>query len=178
MPHHFTQELWRDIPGYEDAYQVSNFGHIASLARLVYHKDGRIRKFPGKTIQPLIDKKGYEYVNLYTDGRQRHYAIHRLVLMAWLGEPQPWQEACHNDGNPRNNHKDNLRWDTRKNNHADKKRHGTHRQGESHHNSRLKEFQIRSIRADTRPCKIIAKDFSISFQYVCRIKLRQAWDHI
>lgn len=31
-------EIWKDIPGYVGIYQVSNYGHIKSLSRLIYRK--------------------------------------------------------------------------------------------------------------------------------------------
>ncbi|MGE0993984.1 NUMOD4 domain-containing protein [Bacillus sp. GMa5/2] len=33
------KEIWKDIPGYENIYQVSNFGNVKSLPRRIYRKD-------------------------------------------------------------------------------------------------------------------------------------------
>ena len=35
------QEIWKDIKGYEGFYQVSNFGRIRSVDRIVITQDGR-----------------------------------------------------------------------------------------------------------------------------------------
>ena len=34
-----TDEIWKDIPGYEGKYQASNMGRIKSLARIVTSKN-------------------------------------------------------------------------------------------------------------------------------------------
>jgi len=35
-------ELWKDIPGYEGRYQVSNLGRVKSLPRLVDNHTGQL----------------------------------------------------------------------------------------------------------------------------------------
>lgn len=51
-------EIWKDIPGYVGIYQVSNYGRIKSLSRLIYRKNGQISKTQGKILSPGIDKYG------------------------------------------------------------------------------------------------------------------------
>jgi hypothetical protein len=51
--------------------------------------------------------------------------VHRIVLESFVGECPPNMVCCHYDGNGANNDITNLRWGTRKENMADKKRHGT-----------------------------------------------------
>ena len=59
------QEEWRDVAGYEGLYQVSNFGRVKSLDRIVKVKlkysDTIIMK--GKILKPYINKRhGYAYI--------------------------------------------------------------------------------------------------------------------
>ena len=35
---HTSNEVWKDIPGYEDYYQVSNVGRVKSLERIIEHQ--------------------------------------------------------------------------------------------------------------------------------------------
>lgn len=35
------KEIWKDIVGYENLYQVSNFGRVKSLARIVSNGAGK-----------------------------------------------------------------------------------------------------------------------------------------
>jgi len=84
-------------------------------------------------------------------------------------------EACHNDGDPANNRLENLRWDTRRNNHADKLRHGTHNRGSRHHCAKLSEGQALAIRSDPRSLSQIASSYGITRQNVSSIKRLKSW---
>jgi len=55
-----------------------------------------------------------------------HKLVHRLVLEAFAGPCPDGMEACHGDGDPTNNRRLNLRWDTRSSNQLDTVRHGRH----------------------------------------------------
>ena len=100
MDKNLYQEIWKDIPEYEGLYQVSNMGRVKSLK---YNRSGKekILKF-GKT------KNGYLYVNLYKDGKVKHYDIHRLVASTFIPNPDNLSEVNHKDENKENNHVDNL----------------------------------------------------------------------
>lgn len=47
--------------------------------------------------------------------------IHKLVLEAFVGERPSGMQACHGNGDKTDNRLVNLRWDTVKANHRDKK---------------------------------------------------------
>lgn len=61
-------------------------------------------------------KNKYLTTSFFEDGVQRHYYIHRLAATAYIPNPEGKREVNHKDGNPRNNHVDNLEWATRKEN--------------------------------------------------------------
>ena len=42
-----TIEIWKDIEGYEDLYQVSNIGRVRSLDRDVPYRCGSFRHISG-----------------------------------------------------------------------------------------------------------------------------------
>ena len=50
-------EIWKDIPGYEGYYQVSNYGNFRSLNRIIKYKNNGLRIYPGKTllVEPTKD---------------------------------------------------------------------------------------------------------------------------
>jgi hypothetical protein len=52
-----------------------------------------------------------------------------MVAEAFMGSIPEGMVVCHNDGDPSNNHLDNLRVDTQAANLADRWEHGTHRGG-------------------------------------------------
>ena len=70
-----TEEVFKDIKGYEGHYQVSNEGDIKSL-----------KKKEETILKPSIDKNGYSRVSLYKKGKGKKLYVHRLVIQAFEGE--------------------------------------------------------------------------------------------
>jgi hypothetical protein len=98
-------------------------------------------------------------------------------MEAFVGIRPQGMECCHNDGNPQNNHWSNLRWDTPKNNHADKVKHGTTNRGEQCGTAKLTLEQVRAIRQDTRLQRIIAAEYGVKDNTISRIKSFKRWAH-
>jgi hypothetical protein len=116
-------EEWRPVPGYGAAYVVSNWGRVRSLDRVT--PDGRLIR--GYLRKPGRPKPGsYLHLDLWKENVAYTVYVHRLVLEAFVGPCPPGMEACHNNGIRDDNRLENLRWDTRVNNHADKHKHGTY----------------------------------------------------
>lgn len=90
------KEVWKDIPGYDGYYQISNWGNVKSSRKIL--KAGL--------------RKGYLYIPL----KHRKFSIHRLVAMVFIDNPKNYPEIDHIDGNPLNNYVNNLRWVDRKQN--------------------------------------------------------------
>lgn len=71
-----TLEEWRDVPGYDGLYKISDQGNLISIRK------GKIRQLnPGKT----GGGKRYLGTTLIKDGKVKTYLIHQLVAMAFLG---------------------------------------------------------------------------------------------
>lgn len=121
MPH----ERWLPVGGWEGFYAVSDAGRVKSLPRTVRGPGGHPRRVKERILKASVDENGRCHVALARDGDTRTYRVHRLVLMAFIGPPDPGEEACHNDGSPSNNALSNLRWDSHAGNMADKNLHGT-----------------------------------------------------
>ena len=103
------QEIWKDIPGYEGYYQISNFGRVKRTECKVWNGYGwYLRR--GNILKPRVINTGRECVRLSKDGISNRYFVHRLVMMAFVGEPQNKMQVNHLDGNPLNNRLDNLEW--------------------------------------------------------------------
>lgn len=118
------KETWKDIPGYEGYYQVSDLGRVKSLERLITYRDGRKRRYPSIIINDR-DKNGFTRVTtLKKDNKGKTFTVNHLVMLAFVGKPPAGYEICHNDGNYQNNKLDNLRYDTRSENRIDNYRYG------------------------------------------------------
>lgn len=118
---------WLSVPEYEGLYEVNDHGEARSLDRVVTEVTGKKRRHRGRTLKPTILANGYHYIDFNLGGMQQRIAVHRLVLLVFVGPPPPGTEGCHGDGDPSNNHVDNLRWGTRSSNMLDAVRHGRNR---------------------------------------------------
>lgn len=103
------KEIWKDIPGYEGLYKVSNIGNVKSLARLVVNNKG-FRNIPNKILNPGIDTAGYSRLNLSINSNVKTFRVHVLVAMSFLQyKPSYGKLVCdHIDENKLNNNLSNL----------------------------------------------------------------------
>jgi 5-methylcytosine-specific restriction endonuclease McrA len=168
-------EVWKSIPGYEGAYSASNLGRIRSDQRKVRHPRGGTTLRPAKIRKPVPNQFGRLCLSLSVKGVVTRVQVHRLVAAAFHGPCPEGMECCHNNGDSSDNRPENLRWDTRVNNHADKIEHGTTLRGMRGSNRKLTIQQVEEIRADNRYHHIIAKEYGISKSQVGRIRAGTRW---
>lgn len=102
------QETFKDIPGYEGKYQVSNLGKVKSLPK----KRGFGK---GYTCKELILKPslnmGYPAIVL-CNGINKLITIHRLVAITFIPNPKNKKTVNHKNGIKTDNQVDNLEWAT------------------------------------------------------------------
>lgn len=98
-------EIWKDIPGYESRYQVSNMGQVRSLKNV-------FGQFRIKSQQELRKNKGLHYKSVMLfDGNKYHTClVHRLVAQAFIPNPNNLPQVNHIDEDPTNNTVENLEW--------------------------------------------------------------------
>ena len=109
-------EEWRDIPGYEGRYKVSNMGRVKSLERKVRSVNWSTGKEFYRTVRECILKpgpsnSGHLYVVLGHGEQGR--PVHQLVMRAFVGQPPVGMEVRHLNGDPTDNRLENLRYGTR-----------------------------------------------------------------
>lgn len=113
-------EFWLPVFGYENLYEINQFGMVRSIPRVFYDKKGRKVIVKGRIYSSRIDKRtGYLSVKLTKNGKQSTRHIHRLLALTFI--PNPFNKCCvnHKDGNKLNNSLDNLEWVS----HAENNRH-------------------------------------------------------
>ena len=108
------EEIWKDVLGFEEFYQVSSLGRVRGKDRLVRHSGTLERIQYGKLIKPRVNKRnGYVHVGLHKDGIAKSCKIHRLVALAFIDNIENKPEVNHLDENKSNNRVDNLMWATK-----------------------------------------------------------------
>jgi len=107
-------EIWKDIPGLEGAYEVSNYGRVRSLSRICeYYRLGTLckRQLPERILS-AGSTSGYYMVSLALDGEHIVQYVHRLVAEAFIGSPSTGQLCVHINRDRKDNSAKNLRWAT------------------------------------------------------------------
>lgn len=110
-----STEEWRDIPGYEGSYQISDRGQVRSLDRYVNRLNhGKASKqfCKGKILKQDIDEDGYCRINLRVNQLDRRFGVHRLVASAFIENLNNLPQVNHIDGDKTNNCVENLEWCT------------------------------------------------------------------
>lgn len=117
-------EAWRPIPGFEGIYDASDLGRIRSWKWKRPHvlKDRPIRT--GYLVASLSPTPGAKPIEV---------AVHRLVMLTFVGPRPDGLEIRHRDGNPANNALSNLSYGTHSENMLDKVAHGTHHEAAKTH---------------------------------------------
>lgn len=78
-----TDEMWRPIPNFEGAYEVSSRGRVRSVDRSVTRRNGIQYTVQGRLRRVSIDKRdGLRYVALATGCRGRYVTIYPRKLVA------------------------------------------------------------------------------------------------
>jgi len=173
-----SPEVWKDIPGYEGRYQVSDQGRVRSLDRrcAATSKRGKVfyRWHPGRVLSPgkNTSEVPYQYVTLHTE--KQNFLVHRLVLLAFVGPCPLGMEARHLDCDYQNNSLSNLTYGTHMENMADSLVAG-------HTTRKLTPRQVREIRAriaSGEPNLRICKDYGVSDVVISNIKLGRTYREI
>ena len=90
-------EIWKDIPNFENRFSISNYGRVKNLKKNVFRK-------------PTKAKNGYLFISLWNKNKKERIrlSIHRLVATLFLDN----KGECvnHIDGNKQNNYYKNLEW--------------------------------------------------------------------
>ena len=144
-------EIWKDIPGYEGLYQVSNLGRVKSLDRVVPHDRYGEFKLKGRVLKPSPTTNGYLKLDLCKYGTIKTTTVHKLVALTFLNhEPCGMKEVVdHIDNDKTNNRLDNLQLITSRENVSKDKTGCTSKYIGVHWHKRMKKWQA-SIRVNDK----------------------------
>ena len=104
-------EIWKDIPGYEGYYAISNKGRIKSLSKDI-QANNRIIHTQDRIMELTKNVGGYYYITLSKEGVYKKCLVHRLVASTFIENPNNYPHVDHIDTNITNNTVENLRWVT------------------------------------------------------------------
>ena len=102
-------EIWKPVVGYEGLYEVSNLGRLRSVERIVKRPEGEWH-YKERILRAHKTNKGYLRTRLYRNGVAQTLSIHRLVLTAFVPNPQNLPMINHKNEKVWDNRLDNLEW--------------------------------------------------------------------
>ena len=172
------QEIWKPVPfePFSSRYIISNLGRVKPI------KKSKFSNSKEEFLKPGVGARGYGYVVLYCDGAKKQCAVHRMVAMAFIGDPPEGKEfVCHLDDVKTNNVVTNLMWGDHFDNMGHKVAHGRSMRGSKHPRAVLTEDKVRLIRrlsSEGATGVTIAKELGIATPLVSQVLLRKTWGHV
>jgi hypothetical protein len=165
-----NNEIWKNVAGYEDTYEVSSLGNIR-------------RKV--KNLKQSISPHGYKTISLSKGGKTSTKMTHRLVAEAFICNSEDKKQVNHIDCDKCNNCINNLEWATREENmlHAVKNDRQRNQNGINNNMAKLTEKDVIFIRKMLESgitAYSIHRDYypNLHMQTIYGIKQRKLWNHI
>lgn len=175
-----SNEVWKDISGYENIYQISNLGRVKSLKRELKNQHGKSNII----MKQRKNRDGYLRVNLKKDNKMKIVNIHRLVAIHFIENITQLPVVNHIDGDKNNNTANNLIWCTAQENtiHAFKNGLTSINKGEKSKSAKLTENDVRNIYQKYFDKKIspslIAKKYGVSRRCIEKIIRGETWKEL
>jgi hypothetical protein len=104
-------EIFKDIPDYENIYQISNKGIIKSLARTKLNRGKYIENIKEKFLVQTKNSRGYLSVTLCKNGFYKQCQVHQIMAIVFFNHVFDGTTKIvvdHIDGNRLNNNLENL----------------------------------------------------------------------
>lgn len=101
-------EIWKPVVGFEGLYEVSNLGRVKRLPKQTRLHRPFISK--EKLMSYSLDKYGYPTLMLSNKSIRKLCKIHRLVAIAFLDNPNNFEQVNHKNEIKTDNRVVNLEW--------------------------------------------------------------------
>ena len=161
------------IEGYNNDYFISDEGNVYS------------RKYNSQVqLKPRMNNRGYLYVNLCKNGKNKSTMIHRLVAKYFLSDFDETLQVNHKDGVKTNNNVCNLEMVTQTENirHAVANKLLVNPKGEEHWCVKLTEKEVIEIRekynTKSYTQQDLAEQYNVSRACIKLIVNNKTWKHI
>lgn len=182
-------EIWKPVEfdgiKRDENYEISNYGRVRHFKK--EFENWKVLK----TSNQKKDGTGYVYFRFKSDresGKPMTKAIHRLVAVAFLGNPSDESDfVIHKDYNKSNNNVINLKWVTRAELVVHNKKNpkviaGHERTKGLIRRSKLTETEVIRLKKKLKRGKNklykIAKEFGITHTQLNRIRSGENWGHV
>lgn len=175
-------EIWKDIVGYEGLYQISNFGRIKSVERVVIKKNDRKNYVKETVLRFGINTSGYYIVSLYKNAKPKTHRVHRIFATEFLPNYENKPNINHIDGDKLNNNLHNLEWVTQKENIQKAFETGlVNNTGVNNGQCVLNEnkvLKIKKLLSAGETQSSIAKKYNVTRSCILKINLNKTWKHV
>lgn len=162
---------------------MTNLRQVPEHPELWTTEDGAVYRQRDGELSPLKAhrlKNGYMAVSVTLGGKRKMPYVHRLVCAAHHGPPPaPDLIVLHTDGDPLNNHRDNLRWGTHADNKRDQHRHGRSFAGEKNPAAKLSKmtaFAAKEALSMGVPRKTVALRYGVSVHTIGALARGDTWN--
>ena len=150
-------EYFKDVPGYEGFYKISNCGRVWSVRR-------------GKLMSPPTDRLGYRRVMLRVNKNEKSRTVHSLVMEAFRGLRPEGMVVNHLDFNPTNNNLANLEYTTRIGNIQYSHEAGRYNRTGPYRDDKFTETDVLFIRSSKLTDDELAKKFKAAKSFINKIR--------
>lgn len=121
-----------------------------------------------------INNEGYGQISI----NMHHMRSNRLAYEVCVGPIPDDMIICHRCDNPSCVNPEHLYAGTHQDNANDKAQRGRGIQGETHHQSKLKESDVKFIRSSKEHSRALAAKFCVSPVTIRAIRSRKTWSHL
>ena len=174
-----SDEKWLPVRDSHGKYEVSSYGRLRKIARWT---DG-LHTYEHRLLSLEFNNWGYFSVSLSSEGRQRHWPVHRIVLEAFIGPAIGERNIPnHKNGVKTDNRVENLEWTNARENalHSYQALGQQPMKGSLHGTSKIVEadaIAIRKARRDGATLQELAQHYKLCQATISMICLHKIWKH-